>query len=74
MVTSAVLWNVDGGGTRSTFHNIYYWRSMGYLRISSDVLFGYLFQDMWTRESKIYPKSPKISEDIPPYPTISEDL
>ena len=24
MVTSAVLWNVDGGSSRSTFHNIYY--------------------------------------------------
>ena len=24
MVTSAVLWNADGGSSRSTFHNIYY--------------------------------------------------
>ena len=24
MVSSAVLWNVDGGSSRSTFHNIYY--------------------------------------------------
>ncbi len=53
------------------------WRSMGYLRISQDFLFEYLFQDMSTRESKRYPESPKISEDIhhiPPSPRISEDL
>ena len=50
------------------------WRSMGYLRISLDILFGYLFQEIFMRVSKRYPKSPKISEDIPPYPTISEDI
>jgi hypothetical protein len=47
---------------------------MGYPRISSDIFFGYLFRDMLTRELKRYPKSSKISEDIPPYPNISEDI
>jgi hypothetical protein len=50
------------------------WRLIGYLRISLDILFGYLFQEMFMRVSKRYPKSPTISEDIPPYLTISEDI
>ena len=37
MVTSAVLWKVDGGSSRSTFHNIYYSR---YLRFKVRRLTG----------------------------------
>jgi hypothetical protein len=51
-----------------------FWRSMGYLRISSDILFGYLFQDMSTRDILNLQRSPGISHHIPPSPRISEDI
>jgi hypothetical protein len=55
----------------------HFWRSIGYLRISSDIELGYVFQEISRRDTIMILNlqiSPRISHHIPTSPKISEDI